>query len=79
MGVVYFDQLLGAGGTTFFSRFQPFLFILKLLSDFKAEINKKCLKMNKIKRVFVYSLKLVDMQKLVDSLRGYLEKVSFFC
>ena len=28
-----------AGGTTFFSRFQPFLFILNFFSDFTPEIN----------------------------------------
>ena len=34
--------------------------------------------MNKTKHVFGYSSKLVDMQKLVDSLKGNLEIV-FFC
>ena len=32
---------------------------------------------NTKKHVFVYSSNLVDMQKLVDSLRGYLEIVFF--
>ena len=50
-----------------FCSFQTFF------SDFTAEINKKWTK----KRKFVYSSKLVDMQKLVDSLRGYLEIVFF--
>ena len=73
--VVYFYQLLGTACTqklvkTFFSAvFQPFLIISHLFSDFTAEIKKKC--------VFVYSSKLVALQKLVDSLRGYPEIVFF--
>ena len=45
--VVYFDQLLGAARTLklveilYFSRFQPFLFISNIFSDFTPEINKK--------------------------------------
>ena len=35
--------------------------------------------MNKKKHGFVYTSKLVDMQKLVDSLRGYPEIVFFGC
>ena len=64
-----------AGGNTFFSCFQPFLFILNLLYSFHAWNQEK------IKYFFSdlgYSLKLVDMQELVDSLRGYLEFVFFW-
>ena len=39
-----------------------------LISDFLSEIKKKCLKNS----VLSYSLKLVDMQMLVDSLSGLL-------
>ena len=43
--VVYFNQLLGAAGTrklfkTLFCRFQPFLFLLYIFSDFSPEIKK---------------------------------------
>ena len=62
--------------------FQPFFKLFcsfqSFFSDFTAEINKKWTK----KHDFVYSSKLVDMQKLVDSLRGYLKFVFFrlyFC
>ena len=37
---------LKAGGNTFFSSFQPFLFISNFLSGFKPKIKKKRLKMN---------------------------------
>ena len=40
-------------------------------------INKKHMKMNK-KVIFVYSSKLVDMKKLVDSLRGVPPNRLFF-
>ena len=43
LAVVYFDQLSGARMLVeilFFSRFQPFLLISKLFSDFTAQINK---------------------------------------
>ena len=60
--------------------FQPFFNLYcsfqSFFSDFTAEITKNVWKWTK-KRVFVYSSKLVDMQKLVDSLRGYL-KIVFF-
>ena len=67
-----------AGRTAFFSCFQPFFFILNLywwFHTWNQYINvwkwtKKC--------VIVYSSKLVDMQKLVDSLRGCLEIVLFW-
>ena len=80
--VVYFDQLLGAVSTQklvkllFPALFNLFCSFQTFFSDFTDEINKKRLKKNK-KMVFVYSSKLVDMQKLVDSLRGYLEIVFF--
>ena len=48
-----------------FCSFQTFF------SDFTPEINKKRLKKNKKNPVFVCSSKLVDMQKLVNPLRGY--------
>ena len=61
----------------FFSAvFNLFCSCQSFFSDLTAEINKKRLKMNK-KRGFVYSSKLVNMQKLVDSLRGY-PKIVFF-
>ena len=57
--------------------FQPFFNLFcsfqSFFRDFTAEINKKQTKKSK----FVYSSKLVDMQKMVDSLRGYL-KIVFF-
>ena len=77
-----FDQFLGAARTqklieTFFQLFfNLFGSFQSFFSDFTDEINKKRLKMNK-KCDFVYSSKLVDMQKLVDSLRGYPEIVFF--
>ena len=62
-----------AGRNTFFSRFQPFLFILNLFQWFHGWNQQK----NVWKRTkkffllfFAYSAKLVDMQKLADSLRG---------
>ena len=80
--VVYFDQLLGAACTgklvitllgtfsTFFVDFQTFSvnFHLKTLLN----IFKKLKKLS-----FSYSLKLVDMQMLVNSLGGYLDFVFF--
>ena len=83
--VVYFDQLLDAACTqklveTFFQPFfNLFCSFQSFFSDFPAEINKKHLKMNKKKLDFVYSSKMVDMQKLVDSLRGYPEIVFIGC
>ena len=51
----------------FFGRFQPFLFISYVFSDFSTQ-NKK----NNIwKQCFGYYLKMVDTLMLVDSLRGY--------
>ena len=84
--VVYFDQLSGAAGTRkLVKQLCSAVFILfcsfwTFFSDFTAKNNKKHLKMNK-KLIFVFSSKLVDMQKLVDSLRGYLECAFFglFC
>ena len=79
---MYFDQLLGAAHTQklvellFSAVFNLFCSFQTFFSDFMAEINKKRLKKNK-KMVFVYSSKLVDVQKLVDSMRGYLEIVFF--
>ena len=77
--VVYFDQLSGAARTRkpvkllFFSRFQPFLFVLNLFQWFHAS-NQQITSENEQKTCFFsyfsYSLKLVDMQKLVDSLRA---------
>ena len=73
-GVLYFDLLLGAVHTqklveTLFSAvFNLFCSFQTFFGDFKAEITEKHLKMNK-KMYFAYSSKLVDMQKLVDSLR----------
>ena len=58
---------------TFFVYFSPFF------SDFRPEIKKKHLKMNKFFfSYFAYSSNLVDMQKLVNSLGGT-PKLSFFC
>ena len=81
--VVYFNQLLGAARTwklvkTLFSAvFNLFCLFQTFFSDFMAEINKKHLKKNQKIIFFAYSSKLVDMQKLVDSLRGPLEIVFF--
>ena len=81
--VVYFDQPSGAARTrklveTYFSAiFQPFLFILELFLWFHSWNQQKTSENEWKKRGFVYSSKLVDMQKLVDSLRGYLEFVFF--
>ena len=61
--------------SVFFVHFKPFF------RDFTSEINKKCLIMNKTTcffSYFVFSSKLVDMQKLVDSLRGYLNIIFFW-
>ena len=66
-----------AGRNLFFSSFSTFFVIFKafsVISRLKSLKNdwkwtKKC--------GFVYSSKLVDMQKLVDSLRGYLKFVFF--
>ena len=69
---MYFDQLLGAR----LQLFNLLCSIQSFFSDFTAEITKKVWNWTK-KRVFVYSWKLVDMQKLVNSLRGYLEFVIF--
>ena len=63
------------GQTTFFSHFQPFLFNLNLFNDFTPEITEKCQKKkqkNMFFSIFVFSSKLVEMPKLVNSLRGYL-------
>ena len=72
--VVFFDPLLGAeltrklGQDTFGAVFN-FVFCFSFqtfFSDFLSEIKKKCLKNS----VLSYSLKLVDMQTLVNSLMG---------
>ena len=83
MIVVYFDQLSGAFitwklvETFFFSRFSTFFVHFKAFSVISPlKSTKNVWKWTK-KRVFVYSSKLVDMQKLADSLRGYLEFVFF--
>ena len=82
--VVYFNQLLGAASTQklvkllFSAVFNLFCSFQTFFSDFMPEINKKRLKKNKKKCVFVYSSQLVGMQKLVDSLRGYIEFVFFW-
>ena len=82
MCVVYFNQLLGVARTqklveTFFSAvFQKLMFISNLLQWFYAWNQQKTSEKEQ-KHVFVYSSKQVDMQKLVDSLRGYL-KIVFF-
>ena len=71
---MYFDNLLGAARTQKLVKkiFQPFVNLFcsfqSFFSDFTVEINKKHLKMKK-KWDFVFSSKLVDMQKLVNSLR----------
>ena len=81
--VVYFDQLLGAACTQklvelpfsavliFSVHLTPFLVVSQLKST------KNVWKWTK-KLIFVYSSKLVDKQKQVDSLRGYLEFVIFW-
>ena len=80
--VVYFDQLLGAELTqklvkTFFSAvFQPFMFISNLFQWFHTWNQQKTSE-NEQKMYFDYSSKLVDMQKLVHSLRGYPKIVWF--
>ena len=80
--VVHFDQLSGTARTRkllellFSAVFKLFCSFFTFFSDFTPEINKNVWKWTK-KRVFVYSSKLVDMQKLVDSLTGYLEIVFF--
>ena len=67
-----------AGWNNFFSRFSTFFVHFKAFSVIsRLKSLKKHLKWTKIKRGFVYSSKLVDKQKLVDSLRGYL-KIVFF-
>ena len=65
-----------AGRTTFFSRFQPFLFMSNLFQWFHGW-NQQKTSGKEQKMVFVNCYKLVDLQKLVDSLRGYLEIVFF--
>ena len=62
----YFFQLF----STFFVLFKPF----SVFSHLKS--TKKVWKWTK-KVIFVYSSKLIDMQKLVNSLRGYLKFVFF--
>ena len=57
--------------------FQSFPTFFVHVRDFTSQIKKKCLKYKSIFKIFVYSSKLVDMQKLVDSLRGHLEFVFF--
>ena len=75
--VVYFDQLLGAARTqklveTFFQTcFLPFLFISNLFRWFHTWNQQKTSEKEQKKHVFVYSSKLVDKQKLVNSLKGY--------
>ena len=76
--VVYFNQFLGATRTHRLVQ-KKFQLFSTFFRDFPPEINKKRLKMKK-KSVFQYfacSSKLVDMEKLVDSLRGYI-KIFFF-
>ena len=68
---------LKAGRTTFFSCFQPFLKISNLFQWFHGWNQQKTSENEQKKCGFVYSSKLVDMQKLVDSLRGYFEIVLF--
>ena len=80
IGVVYFDQLSGAGHTQkvvkqlFPAVFNLFCSFQTFFSDFTPEINKKT-PQNEQKRnlfsYFAYSSKLVYMQKLVDSLRAF--------
>ena len=80
--VVYFDQLLGAARTqklveTLFSAvFNLFLLISNLFQWFHGWNHCKT-SGNGPKMDFAYSSRLVDMQKLVDSLRGYREIVFF--
>ena len=62
MSVVYFDQLLGAVRTQKLVEILFFQPFSTFFSDFTPEINLS---------------KLVNMQKLVDSLRGY-PKIVFF-
>ena len=51
--------------------FQSFPTFFVHVRDFTSQIKKKCLKYKSIFKIFVYSSKLVDMQTLVDSLKGY--------
>ena len=84
---MYFDQLSGAActwklvKTFFFSRFQAFLFNFYLFQWFHAGNQQKRSENEQKKVVFfpniAYSVKLVDMRKLVDSLMGYLAFVFF--
>ena len=59
-GVVYLDQLLGDARTQKLAKtfFQPFFNLFcsfqSFFSDFTAEITKKRLKMNKVKRGFLH-------------------------
>ena len=80
MYVVYFDQLLGAACTqkmveTLYSAVFTLFYFLMVFNKFSSEIKEKTFEKT---CVLSYSLKLVDMQKLVDSLRGYLEFIVFW-
>ena len=79
MCVVYFNQLSGVAHTPklvkipFLVNFNLFCPFLTFVIDFWSEIKKNVWKNS----VLSYSLKLVDMQMLVDSLREYLQFVFF--
>ena len=74
LSVVYADQLLGAAPTRKLVK----LIYSAVFNLFTPEINKNHLKMNKkFFSFFAYFSKLVDLQKLVDFLRGY-PKIIFF-
>ena len=77
--VVYFDQLLGAVRTQkLLKLFSTFFDHLKLFSVISRQNQQKNVwKWTKIV-TFVYSSKLVDMKKLVDSLRGGTSNLSIF-
>ena len=72
MCVVYFDQVSGVAHTPklvkipFLVNFNLFCPFLTFVIDFWSEIKKNVWKNS----VLSYSLKLVDMQTLVDSLKG---------
>ena len=67
-----------AGGNTFFSHFQPFFFISKVFQWIYVWNQEKTLKNIWKNCVLSYSLKLVNMQMLVNSLRGTTQFFSNF-
>ena len=84
--VVYYVQFLAAACTLKLVKtlFQPFSTFFLLFKPFSINSGLKSWKTSKNEPLklfffsnFCYSSKLVDMQTLVDSLRGYLEFVFF--